>query len=71
MKLNYEIIASLSAIVVAVAALGVAIYEARVTREHQELSVWAISIELCYCSLYKKCWLLHKKNQHKEVKNCK
>jgi hypothetical protein len=37
---DFDRIASCSAIFVAVIALGVAVYEARVTREHQEISVW-------------------------------
>lgn len=40
MKSNYEMISSFCAIFVAVVALFVAIYQAKVTRDHQEISVW-------------------------------
>jgi hypothetical protein len=37
---DFDRIASCSAIFIALLAMGAAIYEARVTREHQEISVW-------------------------------
>ena len=40
MKINYDKITSLSAIIVAVAAVFVAVYEANVIRDFQEISVW-------------------------------
>lgn len=30
-----------------------------------------LEFEVCYCSLYEQCWLLHGKNEHKEVGECK
>ena len=40
MSSKYEAISSFCAIFIAVIALGVAVYEAKVTRKHQEFSVW-------------------------------
>ena len=31
----------------------------------------AISIELCYCSIYKECWVIDRKSQPEEVPHCK
>lgn len=29
-----------------------------------------LNIEICYCSLYEQCWILHGKNEHKDVNRC-
>ena len=29
-----------------------------------------LNMEICYCSLYEQCWILHGKNEHKSVKRC-
>jgi len=44
-KWDFDRVASCSAIFIALVAMVVAVYEARVTREHQEISVWPSLIQ--------------------------